>query len=501
MSHKLTHEEYVERLKQCNPNIDVVEQYKGMSIKIMHYCKIHDINFLTIPQCPLGGHGCPQCHKEKIYNKRARTNDSYIAELKIKNKNVIPLEQYRNATTPILHKCLLHDIQWKTSPTVVLGGGGCPQCHNDKIAKSKIVPFEEYLSRLKKKNPNIIVTGEYVDLQTKTLHKCLICGTEWNAIPSKILIGKECGCPLCSRKSINIKLTKTNEEYLSELKSLNIKIQPLEPYQKNHKKILHKCLVCNYEWLIRPDNILHGKGCPNCAGNVKKTPENYVELVKNNNSNIEVIDDYINYCTPIKHKCKIHNYIWNISPASILKGAKCPLCNSEESAKRYKKSHQKFLEELQTINPDIAPLEEYHNNKTKMLFQCLVCNYEWKTAPNTVLMGCGCPNCASSRGEKSIKKWLEKKQVKFEQQKRFDDCRDKRSLPFDFFLPQENKCIEYDGEQHYVPKKRFGGEVGFENTKKHDQIKNEYCKINNIPLLRIPYTANIEEELEKFLFN
>lgn len=77
---------------------------------------------------------------------------------------------------------------------------------------------------------------------------------------------------------------------------------------------------------------------------------------------------------------------------------------------------------------------------------------------------------------------------------------DIRPLPFDFYLPEYNICIEYDGEQHNRSVKHFGGDKAFYTRIKHDNIKNEYCKNNGISLLRIPYFKNIEEELNNFLF-
>ena len=78
-------------------------------------------------------------------------------------------------------------------------------------------------------------------------------------------------------------------------------------------------------------------------------------------------------------------------------------------------------------------------------------------------------------------------------------------LPFDFYLPQLNKCIEYDGGQHYFPVDFAGkgmehAEEQFRKTQYRDKIKNDYCKNNGISLLRIPYFKNVEEELNNFLF-
>ena len=79
-------------------------------------------------------------------------------------------------------------------------------------------------------------------------------------------------------------------------------------------------------------------------------------------------------------------------------------------------------------------------------------------------------------------------------------------LSFDFYLPEHNLCIEYDGEHHYKSV-RFNGksiessEKAFKKTQLHDQIKTDYCLNNNIQLFRIPYWdfKNIEQILEKEL--
>lgn len=78
-------------------------------------------------------------------------------------------------------------------------------------------------------------------------------------------------------------------------------------------------------------------------------------------------------------------------------------------------------------------------------------------------------------------------------------------MPFDFFLPRENICIEYDGEYHFMPIKI--GSITFEQAKENlnklkyrDEIKTNYCKNNNIKLIRIPYMEfnNIEKILDNY---
>jgi hypothetical protein len=54
------------------------------------------------------------------------------------------------------------------------------------------------------------------------------------------------------------------------------------------------------------------------------------------------------------------------------------------------------------------------------------------------------------------------------------------------------------GEQHFKPMGYFGGEKKLLYTQQNDKIKNEYCKNNNIRLIRIKYDENIEEKLHNY---
>ena len=99
----------------------------------------------------------------------------------------------------------------------------------------------------------------------------------------------------------------------------------------------------------------------------------------------------------------------------------------------------------------------------------------------------GCPYCSESKGEREINNYLIENKINFIRQKKFDGCINKFKLPFDFYLPDLNLCIEYDGEQHFEINDYFGGKEGFEKVKINDGIKNSYCENNGINLIRIPY--------------
>jgi very-short-patch-repair endonuclease len=113
----------------------------------------------------------------------------------------------------------------------------------------------------------------------------------------------------------------------------------------------------------------------------------------------------------------------------------------------------------------------------------------------------GCPSCKSSKGENSIRIFLNEHKIYFIHQKSFDNCRNDRTgrmLVFDFYIPSYNLCIEYDGAQHTKPVEFFGGIKEYNDIKYKDEIKNKYCKDNNINLLRISYKnrKNIENILK-----
>ena len=76
----------------------------------------------------------------------------------------------------------------------------------------------------------------------------------------------------------------------------------------------------------------------------------------------------------------------------------------------------------------------------------------------------------------------------FKEQKTFDGCKYKRKLPFDFYLPEHNTLIEYDGKQHFKIIEYFDGRSWFMKRNHRDKLKNKYCIDNNIKLIRIPYT-------------
>lgn len=148
--------------------------------------------------------------------------------------------------------------------------------------------------------------------------------------------------------------------------------------------------------------------------------------------------------------------------------------------------------------------KEYKNNATYLLVWCGNPNHKPYKVKFNNFKDCNsrCPECnTTSKGEEKIKEILIKYNIKFNQQYLFNDCRNTRPLPFDFYLPQYNITIEYDGRQHYKLDCFNMNLLDLMNLKYNDNKKTQYCNDNNIKLIRIPYWDfnNIEKILKKEL--
>lgn len=296
--------------------------------------------------------------------------------------------------------------------------------------------------------------------------------------------------------------TRTHEEYVAEVATINPNIEVLGKYINCMTPILHRCKIHENEWMVIPNNILRGCGCLDCGkekiGNkFRKTQEQYTKELAEINPNIEVLGVYVDSMTKTLHRCKIDGCEWYVIPNSILHGSGCPECNRREQAEKYTKTHSQYVLEVEKLNPNIEVIDEYAGCETPILHRCRIDGYKWNARPSNILQGQGCPKCNTSKGEKIIENWLIENNILYESQKTFADCRNKLPLPFDFYLTNYNIAIEYNGKQHYEPVDYFGGKETFEGIVMRDKIKEDYCKKNNIHLIKIAYNINIYEELQK----
>ena len=292
----------------------------------------------------------------------------------------------------------------------------------------------------------------------------------------------------------------TLKEVKRRLSEIRTDIEIIDNEYVNAKTGLKcKCKNCGHIWKPTWDNLRVGKGCPKCLVDSLKTPHNkFVEDIKAINSGIEIKSKYENMKSMILCRCNIDGTEFKIRADSLTAGFGCPTC----SIKARSKSHDEFIREMQSVNDYIKITGEYINKRTKVECTCGRCGHIWEALPNNLLEGSNCPNCSipMSTGEKLVEEYLINKNIEYKKEHTFNNCKNDIVLRFDFYLPNANVCIEYDGEQHFRPIEYFGGVEKFKKVKENDSIKNKYCKNNNIKLIRIPYTTdNVEDFLNERL--
>jgi len=260
------------------------------------------------------------------------------------------------------------------------------------------------------------------------------------------------------------------------------------------------CKEHNVFFMQNSNNHLQGQGC-SCGrskkisiGNSKYTLESFIEKAREKHEDrfdynlVEFKDVKKN----VKIICKKHNYIFEQSPDSHLRSVHCcPKCLKEISKSTNRKGKEEFVREAIDIHGDIYNYDHvnYVNNNTKVKIFCnLHKGFFYQIPRSHTHAKCGCYICNSSQGEVAVKTFLEKNKIKFEQQKKFKDCKLKNHLPFDFYLKKYNAVIEYNGLQHYEFFEYFHKtEDKFEKRKERDSIKKEYCLKNSIKFIEIPY--------------
>lgn len=433
---------------------------------------------------------------------RKKTEEEYVNQLKIKSPDIELVGNYINDHTKVAHYCKIHHITWDISPNKVLQGHGCFYCGCEKRDNKRRKPEEKYIEELAGKNPHIKLKGKYINTNTPVEHYCQDHDISFNIRPSDALYGK--GCKQCKSDKIRGKLQKPEDQYIEELAIKNPTIKLNGKYKGTDVPTSHYCIIHDFVWDARPSNILHGNGCPQCRtekiGNALRKLENdYIFELLEKNSNIKLREQYINYNTPVGHYCEKHNVLFNMSPNCALQGHGCPQCASERLSHALTKSEEQYVADLQKVHNNIILCGEYVGGHINTPHKCLICGCEWSPRPSNLLSGYGCPSCNTSKGEKQISMWLKRYNIIYVPQKRFDDCRDKNTLPFDFYLPDYNICVEYQGMQHYEPIDYFGGESQLSYIQYHDKIKSEYCKTNNITLICISYLDNIDDFLNNNL--
>lgn len=383
---------------------------------------------------------------------------------------------------------------------------------------AKDITKEEFIRRSKEKYDDKyrFYHMHYVNYQTPVWIECQDHGL-FKVVPKKH-IDRNQECPHCR---------KERERLIIENKLLDICHNHLYcdtsrlRYENSNNKLILKCTyvengIEHKEYTKLAEEIYEiGYDenrciCPQCAI-IKRGKEHTVskeEFIRRSKS---VHGDLYNYDN-IKYT-KISDYVYDIwctehngyfnTLAHNHRLYKCNVCYGTEV-----RSTEQFIHESNLKHNYFYTYEKsvYINNCTEVTITCPK-HGDFKRLPtHHINSGIGCNTCIQeessslSSGELSVKDALENLGIKYMMEYTFENCRYINPLPFDFYLPEYNLCIEYDGKQHFNAVKIWGGEERFTLQKERDMIKNQFCKDNNINLLRIPYfECDPQDMIEEYI--
>jgi hypothetical protein len=371
--------------------------------------------------------------------------------------------------------------------------------------------------------------------------ECDGCGKELKNIPWKNYLKhvKNDGRYYCKKCSANLfgkekcrktklKKSKSFEQWCIEnnykdiLDRWDYELNDCKPneiaYSVNKKKYYFKCPRGLHKSELKNlnnfTNKLHGMDCKACNSFAQWGIDNLDEdfLVKYWDYEKNTVDPWeISYGsdkTIIYIKCQIKNYhgSYKTFPSNFtIQNNRCSYCAN-------RKIHP--LDSLGTLYPEVLNIWS-DKNKTSPYEYAPMSNKDvyWKcfegihkdykrNISNSNIYNFRCPQCNQSKGEKQIEEWLIKNNIKYDFQKEFQSLIGLGGglLSYDFYLPNYNLLIEYQGEFHdgngnYYIKKNLKKQL------EHDRRKREYAENNNINLLEIWYWDydNIEDILKEKL--
>lgn len=324
---------------------------------------------------------------------------------------------------------------------------------------------------------------EYSNTKKPCKIKCKTCG--------KVYTFKQGGSPLKKEKK-NLcqdcgKRKKIKEHFEQSLRDKF----PEEDFElinftTTQNPVILRCLQCGEEVEYQVANSIRSKKhlCSHCFplrfDELEETKRSFLIYIEKNpqwtlitnlqkiSSSRELISCKCNKCGKINNKT-FYDYMKNI---------KC-FCNRK-------------IEEVNNIIQEICQKEKYNClslNKQNTYRDRIIlqhdCGYQYEVVAQSFINGYGrCPKCMKkkSKGERLVQDWLVNNNIKFIRE--YPLCLEGHTLRMDFFLPEYNIYIEYQGEQHYKSISFFGGEENFQKRQYYDNLKRKYCKNN---LIEIPY--------------
>ncbi len=318
--------------------------------------------------------------------------------------------------------------------------------------------------------------------------RCLECGNVFEQRADSHILGN--GCANCHHLS----QTFSREEFLS----IAIKKHgdgrydySLSKYSGKRSRIDIICNQCGLLFSQLAGNHLHdGAGCPSCAkksmsGDTEWFISCSIEVHGKGKFDYSAVSYGNNNRDKVTITCNSCKHSFSQTPSDHLSGRGCPKCSGKLPI-----STSLFIEKASKKHGDGKydySLVSCNRATDAVSIKCNTCERLFDQRVSDHLFGKGCPFCKKSHGESLIASILGGMHINYVYQKRFKGCKHKKPLPFDFYLPDHNVCIEYQGQLHYIDVEYFGGKKALKSCQRRDKIKAKFCKDNGMHLEVIPH--------------
>lgn len=400
------HEQFVSELKEISPFIEVLGTYVNSTTPILVRCKHCSYQWTTKPPKLLTGSGCPECSSsstsfmEKMILEAFRENLGKDAVIS-RNTSVVGYEL--DIYIPTLSLAIEPGSWFWHRDKVYLDQKKRRACSDKGIRL--ITLYDCYDDNDDAPFPSDCYTTS-IDLGREKNHETLkaiiedifkslnisrkFSQKEWKEIESRAYIA--------SRKM-------STEGFRKLMQEINPKIEVLGEYKASNEVIHCRCRDCGHEWNPLVSVLTFNRsGCPKCAGNMKLTHDEFVQIIKEKNPSIIVLGTYFNSQTHIEVQCKECGFVWSVKPNNLMKGTGCRECAKVRSSIKQRRTHDQFLSEMEEKGSHtVEILGKYINSNTKILCRCKVCGYEWNPYPYSLLQGHGCKKCADAALRKKRK--------------------------------------------------------------------------------------------------
>lgn len=446
----------------------------------------------------------PQCRhcSEKIRAESRKIPVSEVLQC-YKDNGCELLDPYVTCTTKVKYRCKCGEVHQKTFDQFKRSHR-CKKCRYIASSAGRRKAFEEVKSAFANAGLTLLEI-EYKN--SSTLMKCRCkCGREFETFYSTVQQGGG-SCPACAG----------NEKYTYDQVKTAFEeagcVLLSSDYESAHGKLEYIC-SCGGASTVCFANFRHGNRCKQCqARNSAERQREDFDYVKAyfDKAGCRLLEvGYINGVSPLRYVCICGEESVTIF-RDFRRGRRCKRCgvekNREATIKRGGKRFFKVAPLIHSNKYDYGEVD-YQGSWVRVKIRCPK-HGAFMQHPYIHLRGCGCQKCNESSGERRVSQVLSELGLKYVSQAKFETCKNKKNLPFDFLVKVDEKkgfLIEYQGIHHYQAFK-YGGmtddeaEKKFECVRNNDGIKEKWCKDRGIALLVIPYwdKLRIKQLVEDFL--